>query len=272
MKRVHFLYAGLCFCVSLAAAGQPTASPPSHHLELSPGLTFHQVKDDALSPVRYRGLLPTLFLGWLKDKPGRKLVEWQLPVQFADLRSRQANAYVSRKATTFRFDLDYVHLRELLPAKETRAGAFYLGGSLHTFLALRYAPQLDNSAIVYDHFYSLAVSSAYRRSFQLGNKTLLHYHRVSLPLLSYGTRPDYMNTFELIEPGGNNPLRDAYRRARVCGFGSFARVMIRNSLFYPIRSGNRLGLTYEWQAYGASFAVPVRAASHTLRFSLLINL
>jgi hypothetical protein len=175
-------------------------------------------------------------------------------------------------ATTFRADFDYVHLRKLYPARVNRRGEVFLGGSLHTFLAVRYAPQLDNSSIVYDHFYSLAVSGAYRRAFRLGAKTLRHYHRVSLPLLSYGTRPDYMNTFDLIAPGGNNPLKDAYGRARFCSFGSFAQVMVRNSLFYPVRGGNQLGLTYEWQAYGASFRVPVRAASHALRFSLLVNL
>ncbi len=272
MKRVQLLYAGLCFGISLTAAGQPGAAARRNYLDLSPGLTFHQVKDDALSPVRYRGVLPALALGWLKDKPGRKLVEWQLPLQFASLRSRAAKAYLPMKATAFRADLDYVHLRRLFPARERRTGEFFLGGSLHTFLAVRFAPQLDNSAIGYDHFYSLAVSGAYRRPFRLGAKTLQHYHRVSLPLLSYGTRPDYMNTFDLIAPGGNDPLGDAYGRARFCSFGSFARVMVRNTLFYPVRGGNGLGLTYEWQAYGASFRVPVRAASHALRFSLLVNL
>ncbi len=271
MKRAQLLYAGLCVGISLTAAGQPGTSR-LNYLDLSPGLTFHQVKDDALSPVRYRGVLPTLALGWFKDKAGRKLVEWQVPLQFSSLRSNAAKAYLPMKATAFRADLDYVHLRRLFPASEGRTGEFFVGGSLHGFLAVRFAPQLDNSAIGYDHFYSLAASGAYRRSFRLGAKTLQHYHRVSLPLLSYGTRPDYMNTFDLIAPGGNNPPADAYGRLRFCSFGSFARVMVRNSLFYPVRGGNQLGLTYEWQAYGASFRVPVRAASHTLRFSLLVNL
>jgi hypothetical protein len=272
MKGIYILYTGLCFCLIASVNAQSTLPEKSTYLDLSPGLTFHQVKDDAMSFVRYRGILPTLSFGILKEKQNRKLIEWHSALQFSPISSNNAKDYLPMKATMFRFDLDYVHLRKLFPGKDIGNKAFLLGPSIHTFLDIRYAPQLDNSAIVYDIFHSLGISGAFRRSFQVGHKTLHHYHRMSIPIFSYGTRPDYMNVFDLIEPGGNDPLGDAYARARFCSFGSFQRLMIRNSLFYPIRSDNQIAITYEWQAYSASFTVPIRAASHTLRFSLLVNL
>ncbi|QHT70268.1 hypothetical protein GXP67_28265 [Rhodocytophaga rosea] len=272
MKSIYILYTGLCFFIFVQANAQTDLPEKSTYLELSPGLTYHQVKDDAMSFVRYQGVLPTLSFGIWKEKSDRKLIEWYLPLQFATIRSNNAKGYLPMKATMFRFDLDYVHLRKIFREKELGNKAFYLGASQHTFLDIRYAPQLDNSAIVYDNFHSLGISGAFLRTFQIGNKKVKHYHRISIPVLSFGTRPDYMNTFDLIEPGGNNPIKDAYQRASFHSFGSFQRIIIRNSLFYPIRATNQLGLTYEWQAYSAAFTVPIKAASHTLRFSLLVNL
>jgi hypothetical protein len=265
--KAHINFTLLCCLITGYAVGQK-----SSYLDLGVGLTNHIMQDKAMSPVQYTGVLPTLSFGLLKEKHGRKLIEWHFPLQYGTLQSKSAKEYPSMKGNMFRFDLDYIHLRQTKLIKDPTHGEFFVGGSLHTFLDFRLMPQLDNSAIIYDHFNSIAFSAAYRHAFKLRSKTLKHYHRISIPLLSYGTRPDYMNMFDIIAPKGNDFLADAFSRARFCSFGSFQRLIIKNTLFYPIRGNNQLAVTYEWQTFSASFTEKVKSASHAILFSLLINI
>ncbi len=251
---------------AVQAIGQKTS-----YLEFGGGFTYHVIKDDAMSPVRYKGLLPTLSFGILKEKQGKRLTELRLPIQYALITSGDFKKYPTMKANMFRFDIDYVYLRKTTLIKDTLKGTFFLGASLHTFLDVRHLPQLDNSAIVYDNFTSLAISAAYKRSFKVIRKLLTHYHRISLPVLSYGNRPNYLNMYDVTDPE-DDLFKYAQRNARMCSFGSFGRIMLRNSLLYPIRGNNQLGISYEWQYYTASFTEQVKGASHALLFSLLVTI
>lgn len=241
-------------------------------MTLSTGLTFQRIKDNAMSPVKYLGTLPTLSFGFLKEKQARRLTELYLPVQYAKIHSRQVKEYATMKGNMFRLDLDYVYLLNTGTITDSAKGQFYIGGSLHTFLDVRYLSQLDNSAILYDNFNSIAISAAYKHSFRLNSKILQHFHRVSVPFLSYGTRPDYMNLYDITDPSNNDLLKDALSHSRICSFGSFSRIIIRNCLFYPIRGRNLLSLTYEWQYFTATFTERIKAGSHSILLSLLVNI
>jgi hypothetical protein len=264
--QIRFLLWALLILQALQANGQKTT-----YLDMGGGFTYHVIKDDAMSPVRYKGLLPTLSFGILKEKRGKRLTELRLPVQYALLTSGQFKEYPSMKANMFRLDMDYVYVRQTNMIKNSVKGAFFLGASLHTFLDMRYLPQLDNSAILYDNFNSLAISAAYKRTFKLKHKQLTHYHRISMPLFSYGSRPDYLNIYDVTNPD-DDLFKYAQRNARLCSFGSFWRIMMRHMLFYPIRGNNQLGISYEWQYYTASFTERIKGASHAILFSLLVNI
>jgi hypothetical protein len=250
----------------------PAVAQKEVHLDLGVGLTSHVIKDDAMSPVRYTGVLPTLALGTIKTKANKKLSEVRLTLQYGNIQAKAAKEYPSMKGPLFRLDFDYVHLRQTNLIKDSTYGTFFVGGSFQTFLSFRFMQQLDNSAIIYDYFSSLGVSVAYQHKFNWEQKRLRHYHRLSVPLVSVGSRPAYMNVFNFIAPHENDPIGDAFDRASVRSFGSNVRVIFRNSLFYPIRSNNLIGFTYEWQYYGASFTVPIRSAYHSFVFSLLVHL
>jgi hypothetical protein len=254
-------------CLAYHAFGQKVI-----HLDLGAGLTSHVIKDDAMSPVRYTGVLPTISFGTIKTKANKKLSELRLTLQYSNIQAKAAKEYPTMKGSLFRFDFDYVHLRQTKVIKDTTYGTFFIGGSFHTLLSFRFMPQLDNSAIVYDYFSSLGISAAYQHEFNWLKKRLRHYHRLSIPIVSVGSRPAYMNVFDFIAPNENDPVGDAFDRASVRSFGSHVRVIFRNSLFCPIRSNNLIGFTYEWQYYGASFTVPVKSAYHSFVFSLLVQL
>ena len=242
------------------------------YLDLGAGLTSHVIKDDAMSPVRYTGVLPTLSIGTIKTKRDKKLSEVRLVLQYGNIHAKAFKDYKTMKGPLYRLDFDYVHLRKTKLITDTTKGTFFIGGSFSTLLSFRFMPQLDNSAIIYDYFSSLGVSAAYQNSFNWKEKRLKHYHRLTIPLLSYGSRPDYMNVFDFIAPDENDPIGDAFERASFRSLGSHQRVIIRNTLFYPIRGNNLIGLTYEWQYYAASFTVPVRSAYHAIMFSLLVQI
>ena len=262
-KCLSFIF----ICLSLPAFAQKEI-----HLDLGLGLTGHIIKDDAMSPVRYTGVLPTLSLGTIKTKQKKKLSEVRLTLQYSNIHAKAAKEHPTMKGPLFRFDFDYVHLRETNLIKDTSYGTFFVGGSFHNLLSFRFMQQLDNSAIIYDYFSSLGLSFAYQHEFHWLQKRLRHYHRLSVPFVSVGSRPAYMNVFDFIAPNENDPIGDAFDRASVRSFGSHTRVIFRNTLFYPIKSNNLIGFTYEWQYYGASFTVPIRSAYHSFVFSLLVHL
>jgi hypothetical protein len=261
------------FCVLLLTLLAWDAFPQKkRYLELGVGFTGHVIKDDAMSPVRYTGVLPTLAPRLLIMKANKKLIELGFPLQYSNIHARQFKKYPSMKGQYFRFDIDYINMRRTNLIGDSTKGSLYVGGALQSMIAARFMPQLDNSAIIYDYLNSLGVAAAYKRSFRFRDKTLMQYHRVTVPILSFATRPDYMNLYNVIEPGGNDPIGDAFSRVKLRSLGSVQRVVIRNSLFYPIRSGNMFGITYEWQYYAATFRVPVHAASHSIMLSLLVNI
>jgi hypothetical protein len=259
-------------CFILVALGLRVNAQKDVYLDLGVGLTSHIIKDDAMSPVRYTGVLPTLSFGTIKSKVNRKQSEVRLGFQYGNIHAKAFKEHPTMKGQLFRFDLDYAHLRETKVIKDSSSGVVFLGGSFHTLIALRIMPQLDNSAIIYDYFSSLGVSAAYKRSFRWKQKTLSHYHRISIPVLSYGSRPDYMNVFDFIAPNENDPIADAAEQASFRSFGSLQRLVARNTLFYPIRSNNLIGLTYEWQYYAASFTVPIKSAYHSVMLTLVVHI
>jgi hypothetical protein len=262
-KCLCFMFVGLAF----QAIGQKEI-----HLDLGFALTSHVIKDDAMSPVRYTGLLPTLSGGTFKRKAGKKISELRLNLQYGNIHAKAFKEYPTMKGPLYRLDFDYVHLRQTKLIRDTTKGTFFVGGSFHNMTALRLMPQLDNSAVIYDFFTSIGVSAAYLHSFGWKKKRLKHYHRISIPFLSYASRPEYMNAFDFIAPNGNDPIGEAFKHASIHSLGDHQRVMIRNTLFYPIRANNMIAFTYEWQYYAASFTAPIRSASHAFMFSLLVNL
>lgn len=256
-----------CFCITWSLFGQVQA-----YLDLGAGLNVHKMKDDAMSPVSYHGVLPTLALGVMKEKPGRRVTELRFPIQYGTIHAKDFREYPTMKGPLFRFDIEYTYLRHTRIIKDSLKGTFFFGGAFQTMISFRFMQQLDNSAVIYDYSNALGLSAGYRRSFQWKNKRLTQFHTISLPVIALATRPDYMNAYDVIAPGGNDPVSDAFSRIQLRSWGSFQRVTIRNRLMYPIRGTNLIGLTYEWQFYGASFEVPVKAASHLFMFSLLVNI
>ena len=148
-------------CLAFHALGQKEI-----HLDLGVGLTSHVIKDDAMSPVRYTGVLPTLAIGTIKTKVNKKLSEVRLTLQYSNIHAKAAKEYPSMKGPLFRLDFDYIHLRQTNLIKDSTDGTFFVGGSFHTLLSFRFMPQLDNSAIIYDYFSSLGISAAYQHEFK----------------------------------------------------------------------------------------------------------
>ena len=99
------------------------------------------------------------------DKPGKKITELRIPIQYSNIHARDFKKYPQMKGPLFRLDVDYVHLRKTNLIRDSINGTFYAGGSFHTMVAFRFMQQLDNSAIIYDYFNSLALSAGYRRHF-----------------------------------------------------------------------------------------------------------
>jgi len=261
-----------CLCFMLVGLAFQAVGQKEIHIDLGAGLTSHVIKDDAMSPVRYTGVLPTLSLGTMKTKFHKKLSEVRLTLQYGNIRAKEGREYPTMKGPLFRMDFDYVHLRHTNLIKDSTQGIFFIGGSFHTLLSFRLMQQLDNSALIYDYFSSLGISAAYRHTFHWKQKRFMHYHRLSIPVVSYASRPEYMNVFDFIAPNENDPIGDAFDHASIRSFGSTHRIIIRNTLFYPIRSNNMIALTYEWQYYAASFTVPIHSAYHLFMFSLFVNL
>jgi hypothetical protein len=233
------------------------------------GSTIINMQDDQMSPVRYSNGVLTGGFGWERLKSSGGWFDLRLNFMAGRLSSVYFDQYGRMTGQYYRFDLDFSYLHSLKVLR-TNWNRFYLGGGFHSMTDGRFMEQLDNSALLYDHFNSFAFEFGDRMQFRLGKKKWIYSSRISLPVLSWGTRPDYLNLYPFIDPE-DNLFSDAIDNGRWVSFGDFFRIIWRHELYYPIKGDNALKLTYDWQYFSANFTEDIKAGSHGIYISALLN-
>jgi len=240
------------------------------YLFFGPGWSYNTTKDDALSPLRYRGNSASLALGY-EAADTRKAQEVWAGAQYGHIRSAAYEA-LSAAMLLARTDIIYRQLHH--------AGAFskeryhvYAGGGFLVKAVYREHNIFSNNAYQYDYATSLALEGRVQRTLSLKHRSLDLAWGLSVPVLSVLARPGYNSSIpEGFVSYPDRPVKAVLASIEPGTFGSYTRVLSTLDIGYRLLNGNALRLRYTWDIYHYAGANAVTSATHTVHFLLLFNL
>ncbi|MGB0524269.1 MAG: hypothetical protein ACPGJS_14970 [Flammeovirgaceae bacterium] len=246
LKMIGFTVACVLLCLSSFAQTDSLRHKKhkKRHFVFGLGMNYFNLKDDAMSPVRYTGSSFVFNLGTQKETS-----KWLSRVDFSlnagALRSMYYEETERGKTLNLRMDLAYSRLQKIKTLGKSNV-EWLLGGSVDTQAALRLHNQLDNSSGVYDSFTSLSASTAFRKSFEWKKRQFQFSYQASIPFVTVVLRPSFNGLFNFVDPESDF-FQENLDRHGFASFGSYFRLNNRYELAYWTRGGqNQIRLGYQW--------------------------
>jgi hypothetical protein len=231
------------------------------------GITGQSFYDEAISGVWYSNTGMAPIIGHVKEKRNR-VSQLLIEPSFLSLRSKRRDPLRPMKVSTVRLLTDY----QLLYDMPRWSGKYDVkfGGQLSLLGAYKEAPQLDNSAIVYDYALSLGVSGKASRPLRVLKHDAELSLQLSVPLVAHMARPMYMNRIEFLDTE-NDFLGDIFSNASIVTLNRFARINSQLALRYHLKTGNDIRLAYHWDFYRMKDINRVFAAEHMVSFLFMFR-
>lgn len=268
MKQLLFL-ACLLFATSTKSFGQDsiqlTRKGYHRYFNFGIGLVHHEMYDDAMSTVRYRGTLAAPLFGHLKFDE-RKLSQWDLHASFMKYKTKLSNKLVPMSMTNVRFALDYQRLHRV--KKWSNKFDMRIGGAASFLFNFKQAPQLDNSQLVYEYALSAGPAGMASKKIRLFKSDWLFRYNLQLPLIAYLYRPPYMNRVEFFNPE-NELVGYTLRNSAFGTLNKYFRINSALSLTKNIRGGNAVKIGYGWDFYRMKTSSRVFHTEHLLSITLM---
>ena len=244
-----------------------TENKAGNFLCFGAGIIYRDIYDEAIAPMHFQktGIAPAL--GFLRTS-NKTINRIEITGSYLKLTSQQSRELIASAVLSIKARLGYSHLRKI---KSLPYGInWYGGGSLKLMFDLKQAPQLDNSAIIYDYALSLGARTAFQKELHWKKRNPVISLTLDLPVLSHISRPPYLNRIEFIDPK-NDLLKDFIQESEITSLNDLFGINTLLELYYPISSGNQLRLSYDWDFYRMKTFNKVIAADHFISFSLLMK-
>lgn len=233
------------------------------------GATYQTFMDEVLSDMRYDKIGATA--GITNSKTSEtKYTELAFQGSLLNM-SRKSEELVKAKIKSFKATMDYRHMYKLSLLNEgiydVRAGALF-----SMLFCNRNAPHLGNTGKVYEYAISLGLTAKIARQQQFSGRQGYIIWDVSLPFVSNISRPSYLNQSTSLDPE-STLAKDIFGNSTFTSFGKMFRFNSRIHVLYPIKNGNKLRFTYQWDYYKmkSNSGDRVFSAEHTLMLSFLFN-
>ncbi|RIW18758.1 hypothetical protein D0X99_03490 [Algoriphagus lacus] len=236
------------------------------------GLRFQRFQDQLVTQVRYNG--PQFYLMINKEKfKANTLRNFALEGTIGSLKSdefeqgKPLSRYLQPSVDSYWNEITYSYLFKI---KEGERSEFYLGPSVSNVISLRISPRWDNSQINYEFTGNLQAEARYRRQFELFGKPMIGNFGVKLPIVGYITRPSFSGVPDFLDQE-QDFVSSLFVETSVSWLGNFPRIQFDNFVEFPIASGNKIQVIYNWEYY--SFQVPgkVQTAAHTIGINFLMR-
>jgi len=235
MKHHFFWILALLCLVSSPSYAQKEAKKKKdkvRHFVFGFGLQRFNIKDDAMSPVRYTGTSLAFNFGTQKQT-----AKWLSRVDFSLSGGTVKSIYYedTERGSSFnlRLDIDYSRLQHIKQFPKGNID-WFLGGHLSALTGFRFHNQLDNSAGIYDSFNSLGISTAFQKAFEWKKRKFKFYYQLNVPLISMVMRPSFDQVFNFIDPESQF-FKENFERHGWASFGSYLRLNNRFELSYTTR-------------------------------------
>lgn len=269
MRYIIFLYFSILLAhlqaqdngLDMTSLGQKN----TFHLKFGAGFGYQTLRDDAMSPLLYNGLQIGSYAGaeWRRNKG-----VWQLDGLFwlGETNAERSGWYTDNY--TYAANLSYLRYLNALDAAKWQ---FSLGGALTSWGSFREHISLVNSDFFYDVFVSLGPSGSVDKQFRFLKRNWQISWQLTIPVLSYGLRPNYSGLNE--EPPNEEGIESELKYAEFGSFNVLTNVKSKLELGYPLQNGNRIGLLYYWDFYQSNVEPhSVKQAMQSLQLNLHFKL
>lgn len=241
--------------------------PPKNHFYTGAGWAKFVSRDLGMSPLIYKGSLPTVYTGF--SRVGKNVHQLEGTFQYGEITSEEETSTLD----LIRFTADYTYLNFLRNIWRNKI-AWYAGGSANDVFAYRQNPGYSNNSLSYENIFSLSVSSALKYRFTIKKRALYANYQLNIPFFGHVVRPSYVasypDTYMLDEEAS---VGDAIKGGDFTSWNHFFRLSSKLSLSYPLKNKNTISLGYQWDyySYNKDNLNPVKAAIHQIFFATGFN-
>jgi hypothetical protein len=219
------------------------------------GVAQSAVYDNGQSLIKYKGTGIQLHIGNDNERP-KSIMQLDNALIWTPLSGVVKDAKYAVDAQQANYRFSYTYLRKL---SKTQDNDFKIavGGSASLDANARFYP-IQNNVVSWDINLGLNVVGRAQYDFRLGRHSLSASYQLSLPLLTYNHRPNYL---------GNFPVSVAFdgKEGTSTNWSELGRTVVgvNSKYFYLtqqinvdklLHNGNRLRLGYNWQYSNNSFA------------------
>ncbi len=252
------------------------------YLGLGIGSSFIKVRDEATSPLLYKGFeVPFVSLGYLTHSE-KVIKTLETDFSFGWLKTRTQTPWYDQRNTSYYLAIRYNWLYRLPFLKEKKI-RWYLGPELNINGHFRVNFKFDNSAFTFDNYNGIGFANRFELPFGYKSSEFkflgIHFKRrdrnlrlswqLSMPLASFVIRPTYVTITNFIDP----ELQRKITPEQVTG-GIFIPFAVRSQteLYYLLHNGNMFKLSYVWSYFSHDPGYnKVQTAFHGLLFSFIFK-
>jgi hypothetical protein len=246
----------LCICLTYNAIAQDLSGNNNTYFFLGLGVPLVKVKDLAHSPLTYRGITPTLRVGY-ESNTTRYLSRISFSASFGSAHPKskpKAERTLSALMMT-NVQINFAYYKRL-GTFSTEGGNSYLGGNFSFYFDMRDYNLPSNNLTGYMVNTSLNVGGFYHN--KMSDKWRFNYEAYT-PLLTYSLRPNYIGMLPL--KGEDFSPKKILSTGRFATFDKFFRFYNRFAFDQQIKTYRSRRLSYFWDYHWNVLSKPIKTVA-----------
>lgn len=227
-----------------------------HFLEIGLGVNYHALRDEATSPLTYKGFQPAIHIQYFFDNH-RFLGIVEENFFMGSLVTRNYSARDKNKAKSYNNELSFGALYNI---RNFAKSSFFLGGEFSTLANFRQNEKFNNANINYEVMASLSPIAMfeYQSSWKAGklnlglfsvnkrNRDFKMQYALSVPVFTTLFRPGYVTISDFVD---YNSLVVDPENIYYTSLNHFFQVKNRFILYYILHNNNMLKFNYNFSYY-----------------------
>jgi hypothetical protein len=228
----------------------------NHFLEIGLGMNYHATRDEATSPLIYRGYQPSFHLQYFfNNRKSIGIIDENFSVGY--LKNRNYSSKDKNRALSFNNELSFNVLYNL---KNYKQSTVYFGGEFQTLTNIRQNEKFNNANINYEVGLSLAPSAMfeYNTSWKEGRLNLGLFsvkkhdrnfkmqYALSIPVFSAIARPGYVTINDFVDE--SSMVVDS-ENIKYVTFDHLFLIKNKFNFYYILHNNNMLKFNYNFMYY-----------------------
>jgi hypothetical protein len=271
LNKLYFFCLSLIFffncSITIGQEKEAVNSQKQTHFITSVGGSYVNVIDEGISPLLYKGIGGGVILGHFQEKKN-SINTSSAKFDF----NNPSNSINNAEMYTFRLEGHFQRYWKLVNDQDIK-WKIRPGFDLTAKWALRQHQNFTNNSQHIETRFSIAPAIMITRPFQLWNRSFELGSFISVPILTYATRPLFASTRFPASINKEEPeFFDYIKGGEVIGFGSYFKWSSQYYLYFPLKNGNGLRLDYLWSYESYKAQNPIRTGEHSIMISTFFKL